>query len=180
SREGAISFHDISLTATQLNNHSANDSIFVKANTRFMNDAQFQVNFDFSLNETAGHIVRGTLYGFDLTSLNSTLEQMALMRIESGQLNRLDFWFRADNAIAEGNLNMLYDNLEVRFLDAEQQERGGDRIRSFIANTLVIRADNPADDPRIGIIQYERDLERSMFNYWLRSLSTGLEDSIKR
>lgn len=180
SREGAISFHDISLTATQLNNHSANDSIFVKANTRFMNDAQFQVNFDLSLNESAGHIVRGTLYGFDLTSLNSTLEQMALMRIESGQLNRLDFWFRADNANAEGNLNMLYDNLEVRFLDAEQQERGRDRIRSFIANTLVLHADNPADDPRIGIIQYERDLERSMFNYWLRSLSTGLEDSIKK
>lgn len=27
---------------------------------------------------------------------------------------------------------------------------------------------------------YERDKERSIFNYWLRSISTGLIDTIKR
>ena len=87
----------------------------------------------------------------------------------------------ADDDISRGMLIFVYDDLEIRFFDAEtQRERRRDRFRSFIANRFMVRSDNPAEDPRNALIEYERDKQRSMFNYWWRSISDGLMDTIRR
>ena len=180
-REGFVQFDDIDLKVSPFQNTSQEDSLFVRAEAQFMDSAQLNLNIDFSLGSDGAHIVSGTLGTMDLSSLNEPLDELILMRIESGQLDQLNFWFYADNNASAGNVIMIYRDLEVRYFDDEEvRERRRDRFRSFIANTFVIRSNNPSDNPRTGEIQYVRDPERSMFSYWLRSLATGLEETVKR
>lgn len=181
SREGFVLFDHIDLKAFPFQNISVEDSLFVRAKTRFMNVSDLNLKFDFSLQNDAAHIVSGSLDPMDMTTINDPLDGLILMRLKSGELDRLDFWFYADNKASAGNLLIIYKNLEVQFYDDDlNSDRNRDQFKSFIANTFAIRSDNPSDDPRTGKIEYERDLDKSMFNYWLRSLATGLEDSIKR
>lgn len=180
-REGFVQFDNIDLKAFPFQNISNEDSLFVRAEARFMNQSELALNIDFSLENDGAHIVSGTLGPMDLTTLNEPMDDLIFLRINSGELDQLNFWFYADNSAAAGNMIMVYRNLEIRFLDEEAaSERRRDRFRSFIANTFAIRSNNPPEDPRTGEIQYNRDPDRSMFSYWLRSLAAGLEDSVKR
>lgn len=180
NRVGSISFNEIDLSLFSMVNRSA-DPIYAEATALFMNRSEFDLNIEFSLNDTGKHSVSGNLYQLDLTAMNSTLENLVLIRLDSGEIQQLNFHFDADDDRSNGSLLLIYSDLDLRFIDAEQQiERRWDRMRSFIANTFVIRSNNSAEDPRSGEIEYDRDKERSIFNYWLRSISTGLVDTIKR
>lgn len=180
NRSGAISFTEIDLTLSSLVNRSTTP-ILAEATARFMDQSDFDLQVEFSLEIDAGHRVSGNLYRLDLTSMNSTLENLVLIRLDSGELHQLNFRFHANDDRAYGDLLLIYSDLDIRFIDFEEQrERRLNRIRSFIANTFVIRANNLADDPRSGEIEFDRDKERSIFNFWLRSISTGLLDTVKR
>lgn len=180
NRVGSISFNEINLTLHSLVNRST-DPFFAEATALFMNQSEFDLNIEFSLDDNGKHSISGNLYQLDLTSMNTALENLVQIRLDTGTIQQLNFQFEADDDRSDGNLLLIYSDLDLRYIDAEQlTERGWDRVRSFIANTFVIRSNNPADDPRPGEIEYERDKERSIFNYWLRSISTGLLDTIKR
>lgn len=180
NRSGSIYFSEIDLSLYSLVNRST-DSMYAEATAQFMNQSEFDLTVEFSLDESSRHSVSGNLYQLDLSTMNTTLENLVQIRLDSGEIEHLNFQFEADDDHAHGNLLLIYNDLDLRFIDAQYQtESGLDRVRSFIANTFLIRSNNPADDPRPGEIDFERDKERSIFNYWLRSISTGLIDTIKR
>lgn len=180
NRAGSISFNEIDLSLYSMVNRSK-ESIYAEASALFMNQSEFDLNVDFSLEDTGKHSVSGNLYQLDLTSMNSTFENLVQIRLDTGEIQQLNFQFEADDNYAYGDLLLIYSDLDLRFIDAEDQTGGGwNRVRSFLANTFVIRSNNTAEDPRSGKIESDRDKERSIFNFWLRSLSTGLIDTIKR
>lgn len=177
---GSISFTEIDLSLYSMVNQST-DPIRAEAIALFMNQSDFDLNVEFSLEDSGKHSVSGNLYQLDLTSMNSTFENLVQIRLDTGEIQQLNFQFEADDDHAYGDLLLIYSDLDLRFIDAEDQtESGWDRVRSFIANTFVIRSNNTADDPRGGEIDSDRDKEKSIFNFWLRALSTGLIDTIKR
>ncbi len=180
NRSGNISFSEIDLSLYSLVNRSK-DPILAEATALFMDQSEFDLNIEFSLDEYSSHSVSGNLYQLDLTSMNSTFENLVHIHLDNGVIQQLNFQFDANDDRALGNLLFIYSDLDVRFIDAEQKtERGWNRVRSFIANTFVIRSGNSADDPRSGKIEFDRDKERSIFNFWVKSLSTGLIDTVKR
>lgn len=180
-REGVISFYNIEMAMCNLNNRLADESISIDIDTRFMNLAPLNLKAVFALDEKGTHRVNGRLGEMDLTVINPTIEGLLSMRVRSGNARSIHFDFMADDDISRGMLIFVYDDLEIRFFDAEtQRERRRDRFRSFIANRFMVRSDNPAEDPRNALIEYERDKQRSMFNYWWRSISDGLMDTIRR
>ena len=180
NKAGTISFTEIDLTLNSMVNH-ASDVIFAEATALFMDQSEFDLNVEFYLDNSGKHSVSGNLYQLDLTTMNTTLENLVQIRLDTGEIQQLNFQFEADDDGSYGNLLLIYSDLDLRFIDHETRiERGWDRVRSFIANTFLIRSNNVAEDPRSGEIKYDRDKERSIFSFWLRSLSTGLMDTIKR
>ena len=180
-RSGEISFYEVDVLAKKLQNRSDQDSIRVYVTARFLNEVPIAVNYHFAVRENSGHAVSGHMGSFDLTLLNPVIENLAAKQIRSGMLDDFRFDFHANNYSSTGKLHMVYNNFELRFLDEESlEETRGRRLRSFLANRLKIRAANSADDPRQGEIDFERDEERSIFNYWWKSVLSGIEDIVIR
>ena len=180
-REGEISFFDVNVAIHNLQNHSRDDSVRVRAAANFLNEVPIEVNYLFSVRENAGHTISGYMGGFNMEMLNPIIENMAAKQIRSGRLKEFSFYFHANEYAANGSLHMIYNDLELRFLDEESlEETRSRRLRSFFANRLRVRSGNDSDNPREGTVDFERDVERSIFNYWWRSILSGIEDIVIR
>ena len=109
------------------------------------------------------------------------MNYVAGVNIKSGTSHRLDFDFSHDLERATGELRFHYENLNVQFIDdgKQQMSRGlYDAIATFIANTFVIKASNtPGDKMRVGKIEFERNPKKSCFNYWWKSILSGIKSS---
>jgi len=148
------------------------------ATTRVMDNGELDVSFQFPLNEDY-HTINGRLKQMNATDLNHALEPIASVRIESGNISTLRFEMRMGKTEAVGFLEVIYDDLKISVLDVETGDKNiRSRITSFLANHLKIKKDNVADDPRMGTVSYQREPEKSFFNYWWKSLRTGLKTSI--
>jgi hypothetical protein len=180
-RKGNIYFNDTDLTITKVQNRSMDETIEARVRARFMGIADISLEGSFSMNETSDHTIAGSMSGFDLQELNASLEEWVFVRVRSGRLEQADFYFGANEERADGELRFIYSDLEIRFLDeGSLEETRRRRLRSFIANRFRIHSQNRIEDPRTGTIDFERDKERSAFNYWWKSIASGMLDSVKR
>ena len=181
NRSGTILFTDINLLIESLQNSDENEVIPVTATSRFMDSSELSIEFEFYADDTANHRVKASLSEMNLKDVNNPLENLAGIRVREGNLTQLDFTFHADDYRSEGDLRMIYSDLSLRLLDEETMEEDrGTRFRSFFANTFAVRSDNNSEDPRIGAIDFDREKERSIFNFWWNSIKTGLEDTVRR
>lgn len=119
--------------------------------------------------------VSGTLGEMDIEAFNPMLVQNAAVRVETGNLKRLAFNFTYDDDRSSGDLLFEYDNLKVHILDKE--DRTNKKVQSFFTNVLVLQKENIRDDRsfREGTIAFERDKKKSLFNYWWKSLLSGIK-----
>lgn len=181
SRKGSVSFYDTDLTIENVKNQDHEESISAVASTTFMDLTGLNLRGEFSLDDNFSHQIRGSMSELDLTLLNDSMSEWLFVRFGSGTLDQLDFYFSGDDDRARGEMHFIYHDLEIRFLDEETlEETRNRRLRSFIANLIRIRSENTFDDPRTGTIDFERDKTRSIFNYWWKSVASGLEDSVTR
>ena len=180
-RSGTILFTDINLLIESLQNSSGDQAIPITATTRFMDSGDLTIEFEFYVDDTANHNIKASLREMELIDVNNPLENLAGIRINEGNLTQLDFTFYADDYRSEGELRMLYSDLSLRFLDEETMEEDrGTRVRSFFANTFAVRSANDGEEPRVGTIDFDREKERSIFNFWWNSIKSGLEDTVRR
>lgn len=181
SRKGFIDFRDIDFRIDKLQNMDPEDSVHVFIRSRFLDLAELHLEGHFSLNDQADHTIKGSMAGFDMKQLNRHLEQWLFVRVGEGEMQHADFYFSANNERANGEIRFLYNNLRIRFLDeATLEETRRRRLRSFFANRFAVRSANPSHNPRTGTIEFERDKERSAFNYWWKSIASGLKDTVRR
>lgn len=155
-----------------------NSNWTLEASTKIMDSGELDLTFQFPLNEEY-HTVTGRLKQMSATDLNQALEPIASVRIESGNISAMRFEMRLDKTEAVGFLEVIYDDLKISVLDGETGDKNlRSRITSFLANSLKIKKENLADNPRMGAISYQREPEKSFFNYWWKSLRTGLKTSV--
>lgn len=149
------------------------------AETLVMNKALLDVSFQFPINERS-HTVTGQLSQMDATELNHALVPIAAVQIDSGEILNMHFEMRLGPADAIGSVEVIYDDLKISLLDeGSGEENLRSRLTSFFANTFKIKENNPADAPQIGDVSYEREPEKSFFNYWWKSLQSGIKSSIE-
>jgi len=182
TESGYIEFTDLDSRLLNTTNIDSliekNSSWSMEANTRVMDNGELDVSFQFPLNEDY-HTVTGRLKEMNAMDLNHALEPIASVRIESGNISSMRFEMRMDKTEAIGFLEVIYDDLKISVLDDETGDKNiRSRITSFLANQLKIKKENAADNPRMGAISYQREPEKSFFNYWWKSLRTGLSTSV--
>lgn len=151
-------------------------------NTHFMDVAPLQVNFKFNLNAKNGAFnYSGTLGEFDGRILDKLVKPLALVHVQSADVDRLTFNVDANNYNGKGHLEFYYRNLNVQLLkkvegQAKLQTEG---LLSKIANTLIIENDNPKNGIfRPGPINLKREPTTSFFSFLYKGLLDGLKPSV--
>jgi hypothetical protein len=127
--------------------------------------------------------VNGTLWGMEAAALNPILENNAFISIQKGEINGLEFYIAANNSKAAGNMELRYRGLDFDVVDKQTGEDSGflDQLKSMVADMIVMDWNPmPGQEMRPGTIEYERDPEKFLFNYMVKSLTSGVKTSITK
>lgn len=126
--------------------------------------------------------LEGNLAEFDISKLNPFLEKNAFIYATSGQIDEMNFDYIADDSKAQGKMILIYNGLEIAVKNKISNDTTAlkERIVSFIANKKIVNSNpRPGEEIRIGVIDYDRDPERFLFNYAAQSILTGVKSSIE-
>jgi len=176
---GYITFSNLSASLTHFTNISERGwTPSIQTEATVMGGSTLKAKFSFPMDSNRQHI-SGQLGKTDLTSLNKALEPLAFVQINDGTLNSMRFSMDLGPDSASGNMTLLYNDLSISLLNKDSGDsKLGNQLKSFLANTFKIKSRNTPENPRIGTIKFKRDPQKSVFNYWWKSLLSGLKSSI--
>ncbi|MDF2433544.1 MAG: hypothetical protein JWP44_3175, partial [Mucilaginibacter sp.] len=131
-------------------------------NTRFMDAGSLQVNFKFNLRAKDGAFnYSGELGKFDGKILDKLVKPLALVHVQSADIEKLTFNVNASNYGGKGKLEFYYRNLNIQLLKKVEGKRGLQKqgLISELANDLIIYDNNPDKKGhfRPGPINLKRD-----------------------
>ncbi len=180
-RSGTVFFDNLDIYLNNIQNQDSSDYITAQASASFLGAVNFEAGFSFLPDGSGYHSLWGRLGSADFNAFNDPLNSLAFINLNRGVLHSLEFGFTADHDASTGTMKMIYDDLEVRFLDNSTLDEGRrTRLRSFFVNQFAVRSSNDSESPRVVDISYERDKSRSMFNYWWNTVKDGLRKSASR
>jgi hypothetical protein len=181
---GFIEFYDLTFSGDRLSNtekETGRNNIFeLNAQAKLLNQSLLKANFSFDLaSPDYAHSAKGFLQPMPLKPLNSIISKSAPLAIEEGYLNRLDFDIIFNENQATGNLYFAYDNLKIAVLDYSTDEIQKAKFASFVANKMIVNSKSPKRNELTAVkISYPRDEERSILNYWWKSIYSGAKEVI--
>ncbi|WP_020528592.1 DUF748 domain-containing protein [Flexithrix dorotheae] len=126
--------------------------------------------------------IAGNLNNMPMEKFNPFMESFALIKISSGEINQLDFLFEADNTESNGTMDFHYQNLKFEVLKLPKKVKNGKTksgFLSFAVNTATRNKNIPDTKKyRQGIIQMERDHQKSFIAYIVGSVGSGVISSV--
>jgi hypothetical protein len=185
---GKIFLNDINVTAHNITNMPdviVRDSLMrVFATTLLMNEGKIVLNLDFDLRSKNDlWSATGVINSFDLTKLNPLLEHIAFVKVRRGYNEMVSFHFAGNNELATGDMKFRYSKLQIRLINKETftDDSFEESLISFIANTFVVRSSNPRKlfSFRNGEMYFRRDINRSFFNYLVKTTLSGVTNTIR-
>jgi len=187
-KPGEIWFTDINISGKNITNNSEKiemDSLMsFDVNAKIMGEGDLSLTFNFDIeNNNNNWEAVGKLKYFDLTHLNPMLENAAFVKVTKGYNDFLKFKISANRQLATGNMTFGYEKLHIRLIDKKTLLTSGidESIASFIANTFVVRRNNPRFPfrTRQGEIFFRRDSTKSYFNYFTKATLSGINSTIR-
>lgn len=111
----------------------------------------------------------------EMEDLEPILRPLALIQARTGTIKSVELSATANDDYAFGEMLMLYNNMKVEVLN-KSMKKGF--FGSLFANALI-KTENPSYlFPRKGPIYFERNKERSLFNYWAEISILGMKTSM--
>jgi hypothetical protein len=183
---GSVTFRNLEATFYDISNRNAK-AMELEARAKFMNDGEIQIHATF-FNSAKPHFITGSIRNLRLARINPMLKPATGVSIESGQLELMKFDFRYNNVQSDGHLLLNYHDLKL--VSLREKKRRGDHkkdkkeVVTAVAKTVLINAfikdDLDKHDPlskRTGMIHFVRDQEKFIFNFWWKSLLSGLKSA---
>ena len=181
---GRVFFDNLYAQFANVNNTSAQGEMKLTARSNLLGHGAVSLFATFPFGENKRSSLAGALEDFNLPEINPMLTPTTRMMVESGKMKRLSFEFTFSAVRADGEIDMNYEDLKlVTFKDEEKtkgEELEKDNFKTFIMNTFVFRKNMDEDDPedkRTGTIVYIRDDSRSIFNFWLKAVLSGIKSA---
>ncbi|MEQ8552218.1 MAG: hypothetical protein RIC06_20990 [Cyclobacteriaceae bacterium] len=144
--------------------------------------AHFEAYATFNMQDPGNQFsFSGQIDQMPLSALNRLLRPLANINIKEGYAEEISFNMNGNNEIATGEMNFRYNNLKIQILNPETNDMQGlnQEIKTFFANTFVIRQNNPTFIVlKPGTIFQRRDPSRVIFHYWGEALLSGAVSSI--
>lgn len=164
------------------------------AESAFMGKGLAKIRATFPHDYKARHSVTGSISSVPMTSFNPMIEPALNVRAESGFLEQIDFHFTADNYSSHGEIQLNYNNLRLTtFKKPSTKKKKGlfrkiktDEIKNgfktFIVNTFIIKKnmdESVPEEKRKGEISFERNRSKYIFNFWWKSVASGIKSAYK-
>jgi len=178
---GQVEFEELNAALTGLNNRdsSAQGKATLVASTKLMGKGLITATFLLPYGKQQSYRAEGHIRNLPLPALNRAMENMAFVNIESGKLNDLYFNFYYNDDHSKGSILVNYENLKINGLTKEKDSHASE-FKTWIIN-LFIKNDKDrtvSEAKRLGVIDFERDKRKAIFNLWWKSLLSGLKSSV--
>lgn len=189
---GSVHFDNLYATIYDINNDRSlkNGKTILDAQADFMGDGLLSIHSVLPWNTQSENIMTGSLKNFTMAKINSMLFPVANMKIESGKLKSIDFKYTYNMIRSMGEIELNYENLKLTSFkdegktkikkDNDSDALQKDNLKSFIVNAFIIRKNMDEGVPaekRTGEIVFERNTSRSIFNYWWKSVFSGIKSA---
>jgi hypothetical protein len=184
---GTLFFDEVSMKAGPLTNDSAMMAqgfvLQVRGTARLMGSGAVSLSVHFPMPAKNGNFsFSGLLTGFDMTKLNPFLSAQIPAKIESGYIDKLVIPpVYANSHHSKGKLILYYHDLKADL--PPQTDKKWESIKksvlSWAANAYVASS-NPSDNGKLreGVVYFERDAGKSIFNYLWKSLFSGIKSTV--
>nr|NQU90389.1 hypothetical protein [Bacteroidota bacterium] len=148
------------------------------------NQGELKLEVDFPADLTSGNFTfQGRIGPMEMTAFNEMTEPNAYIRIDQGALDSMIFTTQAGEDYSEGELLMVYQDLKLKILKKEAEAKND--VQGFISSlaNAVIRSFNPhkkkhGSPADTASIFFVRDKNKSIFNYMVKSLLSGIKGSV--
>lgn len=127
----------------------------------------------------------GRVGSMELSRLNDLTVPLQGVEIQAGRLEGLRFDITVDGPTAGGTVWVAYRDLDVQMVDSGSGEGGlFDDIKSFVANTFVLRNENmpdgeDGDEAVRGNVEYYVEPDDPFFTRVWAPIRSGLMDVVK-
>ncbi|WP_276372566.1 DUF748 domain-containing protein [Chryseolinea sp. H1M3-3] len=181
-KSGTVTFENLNASFSNVVNRSYYNRpahCTLTASARLMGKGQIEASFILPFDEKKPYHAEGKVHSMDLHHLNQPLENLAFISIETGKLNQINFNFDYTETSSNGRLTINYVDLKINGLKKEKSAVIND-LKTLLINT-VLKNDKDKSTPvekRTGTISFERDKKRQIFNYWWKSLFSGIKNSV--
>jgi len=184
---GIISFKNTNGTILNVTNDAdvkrVKPFMIAHIKTRFMGEAPLAVAFKFNLNDPKGAFnYAGELGAFDGKILDKLVKPLAMVHVQSADVQRLSFNIDANNYYGKGKVEFYYKNLNVQLLKKVEgkKELQNQGFISKLANSLVIDNDNPDTKGKFrpGPVDLQRESTVSFFSFLYKGILDGLKPSV--
>ncbi|GJM29541.1 MAG: hypothetical protein DHS20C17_21760 [Cyclobacteriaceae bacterium] len=174
---GKINFTDTQVLIAPFNSQK-DDFVSLKTTGLFLNSS-LESEILIPSNDSI-YKIKGVLGALALTQLNPMLALVTNTHISDGESENLSFEFEHDHMNAWGSSSWQYRNLAIAINEQKGKSNFTRKVGGFLINNFVIQNENqPGKDFRPGVIEFERDTTRSVFNFWWKSIASGLESSVR-
>ena len=158
-----------------------NNEMVLNFASAFLNKALFTATIRMRLNDRKGnfHMDAG-LKEINAVDLNPLLKPMALAELDKGKISSLIYHLDATNTRAKGRLILAYDGLKIKLLKKDDDKnKYKKKLIPTLAAGFILKKSNPEHGKtRVGTIDYNRDIHRSIFNLMWKSLFTGIKQVV--
>lgn len=187
-KSGTVYIDKMNLHVTNLTNvpeqmqQNKNTSLAIKA--LFMHSVPMKADFKFDLSKmNSGNFTANVEMGaMDTSLLNPVTEPIGLFYIKKGKLHKTTAQIHGNNYAAAGKVLVLYNELHVTPLKPDNSDSGSlnkKHVTSFIANTFLIKNDNPSKGKlRIIDSKYKRAVGSDLFNLVWKTILVGILKTI--
>ncbi|MBX2840631.1 MAG: DUF748 domain-containing protein [Flammeovirgaceae bacterium] len=185
SSPGQVYFNRLNAVSTTLSNdpnHPSNGQLDIKASGNLMGKGKVTADFHFNIfREDNQFNFSGTIGEMDLPVINPMIENVALVHLESGKMNKMEFSVTSNEDISIGNLNFYFQNLHAALIPPNTNEKTSffKKILFDLMETLIVPKENLAGKKfRKGTIKFKRDKQKSIVNYWWKSIFSGIKSTV--
>ena len=184
---GTVHIDNLTGTIKNVTNDSLQKSknAFMAADlkAKIIKAADLDAHLRFNLNAKDGAFsFRGNIGSMNMPALNPLASALGLVKIETGNIQKVEFDIKGNAIGSTGSLKMYYNNLKVQLLketeDGEAPKKKG--LLSFLANKLVIKDANPekGEPLRVAAVQFTRSPSQSFFSLLWKSVFTGIRETV--
>lgn len=172
-----IPLHAINGSVLHINSReSGPDSLRVTAAGRLFNGQIQELTYAESYSDSLSSFTAGLrLLPLDLAALGRMAMPNGAIRITSGATDTIySRWF-GNKYAAYGSMHFFYRNLRIKISSKKHPDRVGmlSAIETWLANLIL-----PGNKQKPSLIYFERDRERFVFNYWIKTQTRGILSTI--
>jgi hypothetical protein len=172
--------------------HVTNDTVYkkqdayleFKSEARLMGAAKITFNLKAKLfDSTNTFFLNGNMSRLDVEQLNPLLERNVFIHAQSGIIDTMYFNLTGDNYSTSGEMVLLYHMLFVK-VEAQYAVVPASLMQllvSSITSRRILDANPmPHEKVRTGVIGFVRDPEKFVFNFYYKSILSGIKSSIDK